>query len=816
MAPRTEESRLRRGLLAVLLLVAAVPVLATIAVAAFVDGDEVASWVEPRLSAALNREVTVGDAGVAILPRPGVRLTDLRVGGDGESELPAVAAVREAHLSVAFLPLLVGQVHATHVGLDGLDLHLAIREDGVSNFGDLVPESSIVDVPLDGPVRFGVGEVEVRGGSLTYFDGVKGRSFAVVGASGSIAIDSEPDGRWVARVTGAADSLHLRLPDVSREILRTDAPELELTALGDASFDWIEIEDGILRQWDETLTLAGRVEGLADVDPTLDLRFENPALALGRFVQLVPAATRARSVPALEGRVDVRLALRGSLKGEASPYLTGSVGLSDVGLRFGGDPVLTDVAGRVGVRPTRLAFDSIVGTFADGPFLLDGHLERTRDILNASVIASPELEDLHRLGLTPFGATLGGDADLVAHVVAPLDSLDSARVDGTLRANGVRLEHEALGVPIYAPSATLELEESTIRWNELDILVGTDATVSSGSLTGWIAAAVSGSTTPALEASIHGETLDLTALLPPEESRPELTYARIALAHLGGREIDGRSGTELVEQAGYARLTSLAVSGTVDVRMGRVAYGPYQLDGVQARLTLADSVLSVEDATMSTWDGALEADLVVGVGTRIDEPFVLEMTLTDVEAARMLPLMTPLGESVSGRLSSDVFVEGSLDRSMMPVLESLRGTLRVDVVEGGVTGTGINLALADFLAEERWRSVPFERWSTELQIEEGMLVVPESELEGEMAIATLSGAVGLGGAVDLAMALSIPAAQLEAVSLRRTGVAQSVLDQLKESGSSLDLGIRISGTLAGPTLEPDALAASEQVAARRR
>lgn len=63
--------------------------------------------------------------------------------------------------------------------------------------------------------------------------------------------------------------------------------------------------------------------------------------------------------------------------------------------------------------------------------------------------------------------------------------------------------------------------------------------------------------------------------------------------------------------------------------------------------------------------------------------------------------------------------------------------------------------------------------------------------------------------MDLAMALSIPPDRLQAISLRRTGVAQTVLDRLTESESPLDLGIRISGTLQGPTLEPDALAASE-------
>jgi hypothetical protein len=54
------------------------------------------------------------------------------------------------------------------------------------------------------------------------------------------------------------------------------------------------------------------------------------------------------------------------------------------------------------------------------------------------------------------------------------------------------------------------------------------------------------------------------------------------------------------------------------------------------------------------------------------------------------------------------------------------------------------------------------------------------------------------------MALSIPAERLGDISLRRTGIGQGVLDQLRTAGATLDLGLRLSGWLQAPTLEPDA------------
>lgn len=814
MAPSTEKYWLKRGLLAAFVLALALPILATLAVAVFVDGDEVTAWLQPKLSGALNRPVTLGDATVVILPRPGIRLTDVRVGGGEGSETPSIITVDDVHLQAAVLPLFVGQVHTRHMRLDGLDVHLAITERGVSNFGDLVPESSVVEVPRDGPVRFRIGEVEIDDATLTYFDGLKNRSFAVAGASGRLELGGEPDGRWVARVVGEADSLHVRLPDVADEVVRTDAPSLDITARGDGSFEWIEIETGTLSQWGEAVAIRGRIEAISDVDPRLDLRFENRSMELSPFVRLVPPAVRARRVPALEGEVDLRLSLRGSLRQEGSPTLTGSVGLVGAGLRLGGDPVVTDVTGRVGVRPTVFALDSIIGTFADGPFLVDGSVDRIAERIALSVVASPELEAFERLGLAPYGSRLAGDADLVVQLEGPLQSPDSLLIDGTIRASGVQAEHAEIGVPVYAPSVTLEVDKSEVRWSALDVLFGTEPATTTGRLSGWLAAALGGEGTPTLEASFAGETIDLGAVMPPPESRPEVTYARIALAHLGGREVDGRRPNELVGLADYRRPRALPVHGGVDVELGRLRYGAHELTDLTARVTLSDSAISVEGAEFRSWDGAFEADLLVGVGERLDEPFAVRLLARDAEALGTLLQLTPVGESITGRLDLDLTVEGSLDRALMPVSASLRGGGTLVVREGEVTGTGVNLALADFLAEERWRSVPFKAWTTELVIDQGILGITRSVLEGDRASATLSGAVGLGGAVDLAMALSIPAAELEAVSLRRTGVAQSVLDRLRDTDSSLDLGIRISGTLQGPTLEPDALAASERIAAR--
>lgn len=806
----------RRGLLAVLAAALLALPLASLAIALFVDSDDVAAWLSPRLSGALNRQVTIGDAGIAILPRPGLRLSDVRVGDRGESDLPSIAAVRDVRLEASLLPLLIGRVNVGRVRLSGLDLHLAVSEDGASNFGDLVPEPEVVEVARRAPVTFAVEEVSIEDASLTYFDAPGDRSLAIGGASASLGITVDPEGGWTVVADAEGDSLHVRVPALTDEIVRGDAPNIALTVRGDRGLERIEVEEGTIEQWGETLAVSGSIEGLADVDPVLDLHFDNPALDAGAFAALVPSDVRASRLPALEGTLDLRLRLRGSLRGEGSPVLVGTVGLTRIGVRLGGASLVSGVGGGLVVRPDTIRVDSVVGTFADGPFELSAKVSRdTRHVL-ASFGGSPDLDAFARLGLAPLGSTLAGEAALALEITGPLGAPDSLGVTGSVRLSGLQAEHERLGVPLYVPSADLVLGEADVRWSELSVLVGDDPLTTSGAARGPLAAWWLGDAVPDVEASLTGPRLDLEAVLPPEGDEPDVTYARIAFAHLGGREIDGRPVRELIERAGFSRPEDLPLRGSIDVSVDELGYRSHELREVSARLVFSDSSLTVEEAAFDAWDGSVRGRLELGTGPGMDQPFALELGTEDVDAAAFLSRMSPVGDAVRGRLDLDFAIAGVADPSAMPLLSALDGRGALTVRDGVVEGTGLNLALADFLGMDDWTSVPFITWETGFTVDGGVLDVSESRITGDFARVTLSGIVGLDGAVDLAMALSIPPDQLQAVSLRRTGVAETVLDRLREAGSSLDLGIRVSGTLAGPTLEPDALAASERLAASGR
>jgi hypothetical protein len=298
--------------------------------------------------------------------------------------------------------------------------------------------------------------------------------------------------------------------------------------------------------------------------------------------------------------------------------------------------------------------------------------------------------------------------------------------------------------------------------------------------------------------------MDLNAALPAHDTASSATYAQLALAHLGGRPVDGRTAMAVATARGMSRPERLPAHGTIELSVDTLLYRRHALSGLTARVELTDSALSVEEASFQAWNGRASGSLRLGVGPGGYEPFTLGFSVEDVEAAPFLSAMSPMGEAVSGTLDLQLEVEGSTDSALLPLGQDLSGHLGMTIADGEVGGTGVNLALADFLGSEAWTNVAFDEWGMDVGIRDRVLDIREADLTGEEGSVVFSGPLRLDGSADLSLGLSIPPERLRDVSLRRTGIGQTVLEQLRAAGGSLDLGLRLSGWLQAPTLEPDA------------
>jgi len=805
--PQTRGSRTvvaRRALVAVGLALVGLSGLAAANLFMTLDVDQVGAWVTPRASAALNRPVSLGEAGISLWPRPSLRVTDVSVDNLPGFQGPRLAHVEVARLDVAWLPLIVGRVHVRRLVLEGASLHLAIDQNGLSNFGDLVPRSVESSQGTSAPVAMRLQQIALAGGSLTYSDAHGGRSLLVSGIDAEAVLsEGEVDG-WRSTIAARSDSLLVRFAGLGEEIVRGAGPSAVLLAHGGTPPGTIEIDEGHLQFADDTLAVYGALS-LGGTEPTVDLLFTEESVPAGFLTAFFPREKRPDLLPLVEGTLDVTVRLLAG--GNEVPSLRGSARMRDVGVRIRGEPMIDKVGGIVAISPDTIAFDAVSGRFAGGPFELSGTIERSAGMAAFVARGEPDLDAFDRLGLLPEGTTLSGNADLYLSIAGPTRALDSMEVVGVAELRGLQLEDDRLGVPLYVPSGAVSLVGREAHWADLTFLVGDDRAVTSGSIQDLFAFWPGAPRAPWVDASLSAPHLDLNEALPRRDTSSEATYAQLAMAHLGGRPVDGRSAAAVAAARGMARPMRLPAHGIVDLTVDTLLFRAYDLQSVHARVELGDSLVAVNDASFEAWSGQGNGSLRMGIGSERDEPFALDLSVQEVEAEPFLASMTPAGEAVSGTLDLRLGLEGSTDASLLPYGEGLTGEVAMSIVGGTVGGTGVNMALADFLDDDAWEEVAFSDWVVEMGIQDRVLHVRRSTIDGAPGAVALSGSLRLDGSADLSVGVSIPPERLGSVSLRRTGIAQSVLDQLRRAGGTLDLGLRLSGWLQAPTLEPDATSA---------
>ena len=130
---KTARGWLRRSALALATL-AALYVGTAFALSRFLDPEELAGWLEPRLETALNRDVTVGGVEVGFFPLA-VRLQALDV-SDPTGLAQELAHIGSLELRVKILPLLRREIQVSRLVVEELRADLRVSAEGQSNFGD--------------------------------------------------------------------------------------------------------------------------------------------------------------------------------------------------------------------------------------------------------------------------------------------------------------------------------------------------------------------------------------------------------------------------------------------------------------------------------------------------------------------------------------------------------------------------------------------------------------------------------------------------------------------------------------------------------
>lgn len=376
------------GLL-VLLVVAAVVILPMV-----IDPNDYKAQIVDKVQQETGRTLSIdGDLKLSVFPWLGMEINGLGLSNaEGFGKQP-FAQIRQAAVRVKLLPLISQRLEVDTIGLDGLELNLARRQDGVTNWDDLVGKQPAEEKPAPsedsgrrgGLAGLSIGGIDINEARVTWDDRDAGQRFQI--DSFNLKTGTVAPGKPVDLKLSMA--LQSSEPPVTAQV--------GLKAV-------VTVDEG-----------AGILE-VGDLDMVVDGQGE--------------------ALPGGAARAELQAGLKMGLDGES---------LEVSGLKLSADSLKLDAdlkARALGTRPM------ISGTLQLAEFDL-------RQWLLDHGIALPEMSDDKALTLVGASATLTGEGDTMR--IEPLAlRLDDTRVTGSASlkgpAVGFSLALDAIDVDRYLPA----------------------------------------------------------------------------------------------------------------------------------------------------------------------------------------------------------------------------------------------------------------------------------------------------------------------------------------------------------------------------
>lgn len=763
------------------------------------DSESLRQRIEPRLEAALARDVELGGVGLSVFPGLGVELRDLSVASPEGMEAPALASVEEIRLGIALLPLLRRRVRVDRASAEGVEVRLLVEEDGRSNFGDFLPEGDASPDAAEGAASsfsLEVREVRLDRARVAYRDRQTGREIEARDLSAGAGLEREGD---VWRVDGRIAAGEVRgrgYPAADRWSGR--AVELAVDGRAGPEARWLEIGSGTARAGPVELTVGGRVDSLRSSERRLDLRVRARELALEDLASLVLSDDAGSD--RVSGVVGVDLEVSGPLGPAVRPAVTGTVTVRDGAYRSeGGGPLAEGLEGEATLRPDSLLLRRLTGRLMGGPLEARGALALDGEDrpFAGRVRAAPRLE--RRPGAEADSLEASGTARIEADVAGRLGAPSATRLRGTVAPEDVTVRRPAWGGDVALPSGTIRLEGDRAAADDLPVVVAGDTLRLTGRLQGLFSGLDAPGDRPELDALARGARLDVGALFPADAGGP--SYGKLAFAHLGGRRLGGRTAVEVAADRGTSRPAPPPVRGEVRVELDELVYGPWRLSGVTGRIVLEEDRMEVRDAGFDVLGGRAGGSVALGLGPDARQPFTLRLDVGGVEGGELLDRLTPLGALFSGTTSLTLTAAGTLDTLLLPASSGLQGEGRLEVGRGRMRENPVTRAAARRLALPALREPGFERFVAPFRIRGDSLQLPSSTLAADSLSVRLSGGMGLDGRLDLTAGLDLPPRLLSKVPLPGGGAGDALrglVEGAGGAGGTLSLGIR--GTAAEPRL----------------
>ncbi|HYH15593.1 MAG TPA: AsmA-like C-terminal region-containing protein, partial [Flavisolibacter sp.] len=254
---------------------------------------------------------------------------------------------------------------------------------------------------------------------------------------------------------------------------------------------------------------------------------------------------------------------------------------------------------------------------------------------------------------------------------------------------------------------------------------------------------------------------------------------------------------------------NFGINATVD----KVHYDKVDLTNLTGNLRIADEAVQLQNVNANALDGTMAVS--GSYSTKVDKQHP-DISLTyDVKglniektfnAFNTVQKLMPIGQFLSGKMSSQMSVSGKLGENMMPNLNSLTGQGNLLLVEGVLKKFAPIEGLARTLNIKELETITLKDIKNQIEFANGKVAVKPFKLKVKDIDMEVGGMHGLDQSLAYGLNLKVPRALM---GDKGNQLINNLVTQANKKGipaqlsDVVDLNVKVGGTVLKPTFQTD-------------
>jgi hypothetical protein len=261
---------------------------------------------------------------------------------------------------------------------------------------------------------------------------------------------------------------------------------------------------------------------------------------------------------------------------------------------------------------------------------------------------------------------------------------------------------------------------------------------------------------------------------------------------------------------------------TLNAKAGNVKYDKVDYSNVSGTLLLKDETVTMKDVKMQALDGSIA--LGGSYSTKVskkkpDISLTYDVQSLDIQktflAFNTVQKLMPIGQFISGKLTSKLTMTGKLGETMMPDLSTLTGEGSLLLLQGVLNKFAPLNKLASSLNIDNLKEVTLKDVKSYFEVANGKIFVKPFNVKVQDIDMEIGGKHGLDQSLDYVINMKVPRAKLG-------GAANSLVNNLAAQANSKGIPVKVSdvisfkvnmgGTITSPSIKTDLAGSGSSVA----